>query len=164
MELLPLGRVGRELASCLHELGEVNMRTILLLIFLAIFACIIFLWIRAERVGSMRKRILMGFLVIMISQPVTIAFSVAITQLDDQSYYAASVRIMLDEILEAIEDNDPGFMERLKEFRMSQRLTYETRANLLENVRCFRDEGTSIRRKAGSEERHKNKSTDEGTF
>lgn len=77
--------------------------------------------------------------------PVTIAVSVGITQLYDQSYYAASMRTMLDEIADALSEGEPAFWERFETFRKSQRLTYESRDNLLENVRRFRDEGKAIR-------------------
>jgi hypothetical protein len=77
--------------------------------------------------------------------PVTIAVSVGITQLYDQSYYAASMRTMLDEIADALSEGEPAFGERFETFRKSQRLTYESRDNLLENVRRFRDEGKAIR-------------------
>ncbi len=77
--------------------------------------------------------------------PVTIAVSVGITQLYDQSYYAASMRTMLDEIADALAQGEPAFVERFETFRKSQRFTYESRDNLLENVRRFRDEGKAIR-------------------
>lgn len=75
----------------------------------------------------------------------TIAVSVGITQLYDQSYYAASMRTMLDEIADALAQGEAAFGERFETFRKSQRLTYESRNNLLENVRRFRDEGKAIR-------------------
>lgn len=77
--------------------------------------------------------------------PMIIAVSVGITQLYDQSYYAASMRTMLDEIADALSEGEPAFGERFETFRKSQRLTYESRDNLLENVRRFRDEGKAIR-------------------
>lgn len=116
-----------------------------LLIFPVLFVCAAILWYRAERNGSLQKRVLTGFLALVFSLTLTVLFAVSITQLDDQSYYAASVRTLLDETLEAFEAGEPGFGERLKAFRESQRLTYETRANLLENARRFAEEGSAIR-------------------
>ena len=121
------------------------MRSLMLFGLSAIFVCIVILWLRAEKAGSLRKRILTGLLLVVLILPVTIAVSVGITQLDDQSYYAASMRTMLDEIADALAQGEPAFGERFETFRKSQRLTYESRDNLLENVRRFRDEGKAIR-------------------
>ena len=123
-----------------------------LLIFPLLFVCAAILWYRVERNGSLRKRVLTGLLVLVFSLALTVLFAVAITQLDDQSYYAASVRTLLDETLEALEAGEPSFGERLKAFRESQRLTYETRANLLENARRFAEEGSTIRSKRKEED------------
>ena len=116
-----------------------------LLIFPVLFVCAAILWYRAERNGSLRKRLLAELLALVFALLLTVFFAVAITQLDDQSYYAASVRTLLEETLEALEAGEPGFAERLKTFRESQRLTYETRADLLENARRFAEAGSAIR-------------------
>ena len=68
-----------------------------------------------------------------------------ITQLNANSCYAASVGTLLDETIEALETGDEGFLRRLKAFRESQRLTYESRSDLHESARAFRDEGKQIR-------------------
>ena len=117
----------------------------MLVILGASFGGLVAFWIAAENRGSKRKRIALGLLAIFLSLPVTIVVSVALTQLDDQSYYAAAVRILLDESLAALEAEEPGFAARLRDFRTSQRLTYETRGDLLENARRFRDEGVRLR-------------------
>lgn len=109
------------------------------------FGGLVAFWIAAENRGSKRKRIALGLLAIFLSLPVTIVVSVALTQLDDQSYYAAAVRVLLDESLAALEAQEPGFAARLRDFRKSQRLTYETRGDLLENARRFHDEGVRLR-------------------
>ena len=72
--------------------------------------------------------------------------SVAITQLDDQSYYSASVQTLLDETIESLESGDPTLLPRLKEFSDSQSLTYESRADLLENLRQLREVGKRERK------------------
>lgn len=121
-------------------------RSLLFLVPLLALIWSLVLWLKAEKMSSTRNRILLGFLVLVLSQPVTIVFCVAITQLDDQSYYAASVRILLAEVLDALEENEPGFENRLRDFCLFQPLTYESRGNLLENVRSFHSTGTLIRR------------------
>ncbi len=118
---------------------------ILLLSMIVVWGGLIGLWISAENRASKRKRIALGLLALIVSLPVSIVLSVGITQLDDQSYYAASVRILLDESIGALEAQEEGFLPRLQAFRTSQRLSYETRGNLLENVRCFHEEGIALR-------------------
>lgn len=117
----------------------------MLAILVVSFGGLVAFWIAAENRGSKPKRIALGLLTIFISLPVVSVLSVALTQLDDQSYYAAAVRILLDESLAALEAEEPGFAARLRDFRTSQRLTYETRGDLLENARRFRDEGVRLR-------------------
>ena len=111
--------------------------------FIAIFA----LWLVAENRWSKRSRITFGILAMLTSIPVTALVAVAVAQLDDQSYYAASVRTLLDETVLALESGEPGFLHRLKTFREKQMLTYESRGSLLENVRAFRDDGEALRNK-----------------
>jgi len=113
----------------------------------AAFIALLVLWLVAENRWSKRIRITLGLLTLLSAMPVTALFAVAITQLDDQSYFAASVHTLLDETIEALEAGEPGFLDRLKAFREKQRLTYETRGNLLENARAFTDAGESLRTK-----------------
>ena len=115
---------------------------------LAGFIAILSLWLVAENRWSKRSRITLGLLTIMVPIPVTALVAVTGTQLDDQSYYAASVRTLLDETVVALESGEPGFLHRLKTFREKQMLTYESRSNLLENARSFRDDGEALRNKA----------------
>ena len=109
------------------------------------FGGLVAFWIAAENRGSKRKRIALGLLTLFVAVPVASTLSVALTQLDDQSYYAVAVRILLDESLAALEAQEPGFAARLRDFRTSQRLSYESRGDLLENARRFRDEGVRLR-------------------
>ncbi|MGD9633954.1 MAG: hypothetical protein AB7G28_20110 [Pirellulales bacterium] len=106
-------------------------------------------WIIAEWRNSPRKyRISLGVATLVTSLPLAMAFAVAITQLDDQSYFAASVQTILDESITALESGEIGFLERLKTFREEQVLTYESRSNLLENARAFKDKGDALRTSA----------------
>ena len=114
---------------------------------LAGFISLLALWLVAENRWSKRLRITLGLLAILTAIPVTALVAVAVTQLDDQSYYAASVQTLLDETVVALESGEPGFLHRLKTFREKQMLTYESRSNLLENARAFRDDGQALRNK-----------------
>jgi len=120
----------------------------LVLAALAGFIALLALWLVAENRWSKRLRITLGLLAILTVMPVTALVAVAVSQLDDQSYYAASVRTLLDETVVALESGEPGFLHRLKTFREKQMLTYESRSNLLENARSFRDDGEALRNEA----------------
>ena len=111
------------------------------------FIAILSLWLVAENRWSKRLRITLGLSAILTAIPVTALAAVAVTQLDDQSYYAASVRTLLDETVVALESGESGFLHRLKTFQEKQTLTYESRSNLLENARAFRDDGQALRNK-----------------
>ena len=69
---------------------------------LAGFTALLALWLVAENRWSKRSRITLGLLAILTAIPVTALVAVAVTQLDDQSYYAASVRTLLDETVVAL--------------------------------------------------------------
>ena len=80
-------------------------------------------------------------LVVVITSFVTVVF----TKLDDQSYYAAAVQILIDESIDSLEKGDSTFLSRLQQFRGVQHLTYESRSDLLENLRQFRAQGEAVR-------------------
>jgi cell division protein FtsX len=80
-------------------------------------------------------------LVMVITSFVTVVF----TKLDDQSYYAAAVQIFLDESIDSLEEQDSTLLSRLQQFREVQHLTYESRSDLLENLRQFRAQGKAVR-------------------
>ena len=80
-------------------------------------------------------------LVVVITSFVTVVF----TKLDDQSYYAAAVQILIDESIDSLEKGDSTFLSRLQQFREVQHLTYESRSDLLENLRQFRAQGEAVR-------------------
>ncbi len=139
-----------EQRACGHPfgLGDEAMNALgytLVVASLAGFIAFLALWLVAENRWSKRWRITLGLLAILTAMPVTALATVAIIQLDDQSYYAASVRTLLDETVVALESGEPGFLHRLKTFREKQVLTYESRNNLLENSRAFRDDGQVLR-------------------
>lgn len=80
-------------------------------------------------------------LVMVITSFVTVVF----TKLEDQSYYAAAVQILIDESIDSLEKGDSTFLSRLQQFREVQHLTYESRSDLLENLRQFRAQGEAVR-------------------
>ena len=80
-------------------------------------------------------------LVVVITSFVTVVF----TKLDDQSYYAAAVQILIDESIDSLEKGDSNLLSRLQQFREVQHLTYESRSDLLENLRQFRAQGEAVR-------------------
>jgi hypothetical protein len=103
-------------------------------------------WVVAERRNApLRRRMGLGLAALAMTLPCAMAFAIALTQLDDNSYYAASVRALLDETVDAVEAGEPGFAARLREFRARVRLSYETRDDLLEKARAFRADGESLR-------------------
>lgn len=112
---------------------------------IVVFIGVIVLWLVAELKWAKRTRITLGLVLLTFSLTLAILITTAVTQLDTNSYYAASVRTLLDETIEALEAEEDGFSERLKAFRQSQKLTYESRSNLLESARAFREEGKRIR-------------------
>jgi len=112
---------------------------------LALYIGLIALWLVAETKWSKRVRITCGIAVLVMSLPLPLLVTFAITQLDDNSYYASSVAKFLDETIEALESGEAHFLTRLKRFREAQSLSYENRGDLLDNVRAFRDEGKILR-------------------
>jgi len=98
-------------------------------------------WHSGLRVGS-------ALLAFLISHAVAGLTVYVYKDLDDNSYYAASVSTLLEEITLALSANESGFPERLKEFTSEQSLTYENRGNLLENARSFREAGQEKRDKS----------------
>lgn len=117
----------------------------IILLAVLVFIGVIVLWLVAELKWSRRARITLGLVLMTFSLTLAIFIATAVTQLDTNSYYAASVRTLLDETIEALEAEEDGFSERLKVFRQTQKLTYESRSNLLEGARAFRQEGKRIR-------------------
>jgi hypothetical protein len=91
----------------------------------------------------MKKAALAATLI--ISHALVAFVSYAYCALDTQSYYAAAISTLIAEVLEASESGDTTLSARLREFSKAQRITYESRDNLLENVRSFHQQGLSAR-------------------
>ncbi|MEK9986025.1 MAG: hypothetical protein VW879_14905 [Opitutae bacterium] len=119
---------------------------------IVVFFGLLFLWLVAENCWTKRSRITLGLLTLIISILITLVVTVTVTRLDDQSYYAAAVQTLLDETIVAIESGDSDYLQRLNTFRDVQDLTYESRSDLLENIRAFRDEGKILRSKLGTKQ------------
>ena len=135
-----------------HNIMETTI-TFLMLLSPLISVALFIAWIIAERANApLKRRIGLGVGTLVTSIPLAVAFAVAATKLDDQSYFAASVRTILDESVNSIESSETGFLERLKGFRDDQALNYETRGSLLENARAFQEEGEVLRGTSGKTE------------
>ena len=87
-----------------------------------------------------------ALLVLLLSHGLVGLTVFAYKELDDNSYYAAATRIILSETVTAIEQQEPAYLSRLKEFVATQRLSYEGRFNLLENSRAFAERGEASRK------------------
>ena len=111
----------------------------------AVYIGLVVLWLVAEQRWSRRIRITLGIVVLVFSLPLPVALTWITTQIDDNVYYGSSIGIVLDETIEALESGEKGFPDRLKDFRRSLHITYESPGNLLEKARVFRDEGKRIR-------------------
>ena len=121
------------------------MIPILVISAVVLYIALLTLWLVAEHKRSKPTRIALGLAVLVFALPLPLLLVAGIVQLDDNSFYAASMRTVLCETTEALEFEEEGFLDRLKAFRESQRLTYESRSDLLENVRAFHQEGKRIR-------------------
>ncbi len=118
------------------------------MIILVVICTLVFgtlLIVHATQEGS---KVFQGLCVIitLVLVMVTTSFvTVVFTKLDDQSYYAAAVKILLDESIDSLEQDDSTLLGRLQQFREGQHLTYESRSDLLENLRQFRAQGEAVR-------------------
>ena len=116
---------------------------ILVVIFTLVFGTLLIVYATQEwsKVFQGLCVIITLVLVMVITSLVTVVF----TKLDDQSYYAAAVQILIDESIDSLEKGDSTFLSRLQQFREVQHLTYESRSDLLENLRQFRAQGEAVR-------------------
>ncbi len=110
------------------------------------------LWWVAEKYWSRRWRITLGLILMVYNCVLVSLVSIGVTMLQDQSYYAASIKTLLDEVITGLEVGDESVGSRLRAFRESQSLTYETRAGLLENARDFKRNGELNRSNAKTTE------------
>ena len=116
---------------------------ILVVIFTLVFGTLLIVYATQEwsKVFQGLCVIITLVLVMVITSFVTVVF----TKLDDQSYYAAAVQILIDESIDSLEKGDSTLLSRLQQFREVQHLTYESRSDLLENLRQFRAQGEAVR-------------------
>jgi len=116
---------------------------ILVVIFTLVFGTLLIVYATQEwsKVFQGLCVIITLVLVMVITSLVTVVF----TKLDDQSYYAAAVQILIDESIDSLEKGDSTLLSRLQQFREVQHLTYESRSDLLENLRQFRAQGEAVR-------------------
>ena len=116
---------------------------ILVVIFTLVFGTLLIVYATQEwsKVFQGLCVIITLVLVMVITSLVTVVF----TKLDDQSYYAAAVKILIDESIDSLEKGDSTLLSRLQQFREVQHLTYESRSDLLENLRQFRAQGEAVR-------------------
>ena len=116
---------------------------ILVVIFTLVFGTLLIVYATQEwsKVFQGLCVIITLVLVMVITSLVTVVF----TKLDDQSYYAAAVQILIDESIDSLEKGDSTLLSRLQQFREVQPLTYESRSDLLENLRQFRAQGEAVR-------------------
>lgn len=123
----------------------------MILLLAVVFLATLILWCVTAIYGSSKWRLLGGIPILVVSIATSSLISTALTQLNDQSYYAASIRILIDETIDSLEDQDPSLLERLQDFSEQQPLTYESRSGLLENLRKFQSDGDALRKaRAGS--------------
>ena len=116
---------------------------ILVVIFTLVFGTLLIVYATQEwsKVFQGLCVIITLVLVMVITSLVTVVF----TKLDDQSYYAAAVQILIDESIDSLEKGDSTLLSRLQQFREVQHLTYESRSDLLDNLRQFRAQGEAVR-------------------
>ena len=116
---------------------------ILVVIFTLVFGTLLIVYATQEwsKVFQGLCVIITLVLVMVITSLVTVVF----TKLDDQSYYAAAVQILIDESIDSLGKGDSTLLSRLQQFREVQHLTYESRSDLLENLRQFRAQGEAVR-------------------
>ena len=117
----------------------------MLILLVVVFLASLALWCVTAIYGSTKWRLLGGIPILVVAISASSLISVALTQLNDQSYYAASMTILIDETIESLESQDSSFLERLRNFSERQPITYESRAGLLQNLRTFRSDGEAIR-------------------
>lgn len=129
------------------------MKYFLLPAFIAIVAAAIAFALLAVRRSLLSARVFFALVALLVSHGIVGLAVFIYKDLDDNSYYAASTRILLTETVTAIEQREATFLNRLKEFVAAQRLTYESRNDLLENTRTFAARGEEQRKKSNGIER-----------
>ena len=118
----------------------------ILLLLVVVFLASLVLWFMTAVYGSTKWRLMGGVPILVVAISTSSLISTAVTQLNDQSYYAASITILIDETIESLESQDSSFLDRLRKFSEQQPITYESRADLLQNLRTFRSDGDATRK------------------
>lgn len=118
----------------------------ILLLLVVVFLASLVLWCMTAVYGSTKWRLMGGVPILVVAISISSLISTAVTQLNDQSYYAASITILIDETIESLESQDSSFLDRLRKFSEQQPITYESRADLLQNLRKFRSDGDATRK------------------
>ena len=118
----------------------------ILLLLVVVFLASLVLWCMTAVYGSTKWRLMGGVPILVVAISISSLISTAVTQLNDQSYYAASITILIDETIESLESQDSSFLDRLRNFSEQQPITYESRADLLQNLRTFRSDGYAARK------------------
>jgi cell division protein FtsX len=118
----------------------------ILLLLVVVFLASLVLWCMTAVYGSTKWRLMGGVPILVAAISTSSLISTAVTQLNDQSYYAASITILIDETIESLESQDSSFLDRLRKFSEQQPITYESRADLLQNLRKFRSDGDATRK------------------
>lgn len=118
----------------------------ILLLLVVVFLASLVLWCMTAVYGSTKWRLMGGVPILVVAISTSSLISTAVTQLNDQSYYAASITILIDETIESLESQDSSFLDRLIKFSEQQPITYESRADLLQNLRKFRSDGDATRK------------------
>lgn len=118
----------------------------ILLLLVVVFLASLVLWFMTAVYGSTKWRLMGGVPILVVAVSTSSLISTAVTQLNDQSYYAASITILIDETIQSLESQDSSFLDRLRKFSEQQQITYESRADLLQNLRKFRSDGDATRK------------------
>lgn len=117
---------------------------VVIVVCLAIVAVVLL----AVRRSLYSARVGLALLALLLSHGLVGVAVFVFKELDDNSYFAAATRTLLTETVTAMEQHEPNYLGRLKEFVATQRLSYETRGDLLENARAFAARGEILREEA----------------
>lgn len=124
------------------------MRYFLIPAVIVVCLAVVAIVLLAVRRSLRSARVALALLALLLSHGLVGLAVFAFKDLDDNSYYAAATRTLLDETISAMEQQEPNYLGRLKEFVATQRLSYETRGDLLENARAFAVRGETLRGEA----------------
>ena len=90
-----------------------------------------------------KTRVIAITFALLISHSLVGVYTYAVHDIDCNSYYNATISVLLDTTIAALEAEDPSFLNELKEFQSEQSLSYETRGNILQNTEDFRSKTVS---------------------